>query len=165
LIVAFLFGYGPIVITSWNTVLHNFSATPLVREAAAEIDKALGDNQGLKVAVGPGASVASFYAENLRVMPVFRGNPLPIDSSAWVGFEAVGVSDEIVRRAIRECRVDLWLLPSGEPFVWISHMNGKNIYSEGVLADFEAIYVKQISGRVYDQWRCKRHEDDTGKRG
>jgi hypothetical protein len=27
--------------------------------------------------------------------------------------ELNGVSDEVLRRVIRECRVDLWLLPSG----------------------------------------------------
>jgi hypothetical protein len=163
LIVALLFGYGPIVIASWGTALRIFAAAPLVSEAVAEIDKAIDDNPGLKVAVGPGAGAASFDAQALRVIPVFGGNPLPIDSIAWTGFEVVGLSDDPVRRAIRECRVDLWLLPSGAPFVTISHNNGRNVYSAEVLADFEATYLKQISGRVYDQWRCKRHEDGSGK--
>jgi hypothetical protein len=140
--------------------LHQFAATPLIREAAAEIDKTLSDNPGLKVAVGPSAGAAVFDAENLRVIPVFRGNPLPIDSSAWMLFEANGISDEIVRHAIRECRVALWLLPSGSPFVKISHYDGRNIYSPEMLADFHATYMKQISGRVFDQWRCRRHNDD-----
>jgi hypothetical protein len=158
LIVALLFGFGPIVITSWGTVLRKFADTPLVGEGAAEIDRALDNNPGLKVAVGPGAGAASF-AENLRVIPVFRGNPLPIDSSSWITFEPNGISDEILRRAVTECRVDLWLLPSGAPFVTVSHLDGKNIYSAEVFADFNATYRKQISGRIFDQWRCKRHDD------
>jgi hypothetical protein len=165
LILALLFGYGPIVIASWGTVLHTFSATPLISEAVAEIEEALDNNPGLKIAVGPSAGTASFDAQSLRVIPVFRGSPLPIDSVAWTAFEVVSMSDEVVRRAIRECRVDLWLLPSGGPFVAISHLNGKNLYSADVLRDFQATYVKQISGRVYDQWRCKRHDGDSGKRG
>ena len=154
LIVALLFGFGPIVITSWGTVLHRFGETPLVTDGIAEIDTTLDENPGLQVAVGPGA--ASFDAQSLRVIPVFRGNRLPIDSSAWFDLEAEGISEQIVRRAIRECRVDLWLLPSGAPFVTISHYHGRNIYSEEVLADFYATYVNHFSGRVFDQWRCKQ---------
>ena len=161
LIVALLFGYGPIVITSWGRVLDKFANTPPVSEAAAEIDKALDDNPGLKVAVGPGA--ATFDAEGLRVIPVFRGNPLPIDSTAWMTFEADGVSDNIVKRAITECRVDLWLLPSSAPFKVISHLDGRNIFSAEVLADFNATYKNQLSGKIFDQWRCSRHDDDLRK--
>jgi hypothetical protein len=67
------------------------------------------------------------------------------------------------RRTIRECRVDLWLLPSGAPFVTISHYHGRNIYSAEVLADFNATYTKQISGLVFDQWRCNRDDGASGK--
>jgi hypothetical protein len=165
LIIALLFGYGPIVISSWNTVLHKFATTPLIREAAAEIDNVLSDNPDLKVAVGPSAGTAPFEAENLRVLPVFRGNPLPIDTTAWMTSEADGVSDEVVKRAIVECRVDLWLLPSGAPFVAISHLDGRNIYSAEVLADFRATYTKQLSGRVFDQWRCTRSAAVSGRQG
>jgi len=161
LIAAILFGYGPIVLMSWSRILHIFAQTPLVNEAAAEIERALDDNPGLKVAVGPGDS--SFDAQRLRVIPVFRGNPLPIDSDAWMTSEADGVSDEVVKRAITECRVDLWLLPTGAPFVDISHLNGRNIFSAEVLADFHATYTKQISGRILDQWQCKRHNANSGK--
>jgi len=101
----------------------------------------------------------------LRVIPVFRGNPLPIDSFSWMAPKVSGVSDEVIRHAVRECRVDLWLLPTGAPFVTISHLDGNNVFSANVLADFKATYVKQMSGRVFDQWRCKRHDDDSGKAG
>jgi len=162
LIVAFLFGYGPIAITAWGTVLHKFADRSLVSEGLAEIDRALDDNPGLKVAVGPGA--ASFDAQSLRVIPVFRGNPLPIDSYSWMFRKLNGINEEIVRRAIRECRVDIWLLPSSAPFVAISHLDGSNIYSSQVLADFHDTYIDQLSGRIFDQWRCKPHDDISGKR-
>ena len=159
LVLALLFGYGPIVITSWGIVLHRFADAPLVREAVAEIDRALEENRGLKVAVGPGA--AAFDAENLRVIPVFRGNPLPIDSTAWTDFKQQGISDQIVRRAITECRVDIWLLPAGAPFTSKSGYDGANIYSAEVLADFKATYVKQSLGQVFDQWRCAPQDVDS----
>jgi hypothetical protein len=163
MIAALLFGFGPIVISSWRTVSRIVADAPLVLEGLAEIDKALDDNPGLKVAVGPG--IGSFDAHRLRVIPVFRGNPLPIDSTAWVNLKLDGVSDEIVRRVVRACRVDLFLMPSDAPFVTISHHDGKNIYSAEVLADFQATYIKQLSGRVFDQWRCNRDDDASGKRG
>jgi hypothetical protein len=157
LIAAFLFGYGPIAITSWGTVLNRFADASLVTQGIVEINRALDENPGLTVAVGPGAG--SFDAHRLRVIPVFRGNPLPIDSTAWLDLEADGISDEVIRRAIQECRIDLWLLPSNAPFVTMSHYHEGNIYSKGVLADFHATYEKQLSGRVFDQWRCKRDYD------
>jgi hypothetical protein len=163
LIIALLFGYSPIVISSWSTVLCIFGDTSSVIEGIGEIDRALDDNPSLKIAVGPGAE--AFAAENLRVIPVFRGNPLPIDSSSWMALEQVGVNDEIIKLAIRECGIDLWLLPSGAPFVTISHFNGQNIYSTEVRAAFQAAYVKEISGRVFDQWTCKRLVDAPAKRG
>ena len=64
LIAAVFFGYGPIVISSWGTVLSIFADTPLVTQGVAEIDRAVADNPGLKVAVGPGT--ASFDAQRLR---------------------------------------------------------------------------------------------------
>ena len=141
-IAAFLFGYGPIAITSWGTVLNRFADTPFVTQGIVEINRALDKNPGLTVAVGPGGG--SFDAHRLRVLPVFRGNPLPIDSTAWLDLEADGISNKVIRRAIQECRVDLWLLPSNAPFVTISHYHGGNIYSKEVLADFHATYEKQL---------------------
>jgi hypothetical protein len=163
LIAALLFGFGPIVINSWGTAMRKFAEAPLMSEGVAEIDRALRDNPDLKVAVGPGS--ASIDAESLRVIPVFRGNPLPIDSSAWMAFEADGVSDEVIRRAITECRVDLWLMPSGRPFVVISHFNGVNIYSPEARADFDTTYTKETSGRIFDQWKCKGTDPNLQKRG
>jgi len=162
-IVALLVGYVPIVIASWRAVLSIFANTPLVTLAIAEVDRALNDNPGLKVAVGPGA--ASFDAQRLRVIPVFRGNPLPIDSTSWSDFEADGISDEVITRVIKECRVNLWLLPSGAPFDTISHYHGRNIYSAKVLVDFHAAYVKQRTGRIFDYWRCARDDNSTGNGG
>jgi hypothetical protein len=165
LIAALLFGFGPIVVSSWGAVLQRFADTPQVTEGIAQVEKVLDDNPGLKVAVGPGVGAASFDTQALRVIPVFRGNPLPIDSISWSALELTGFSDEAVRRAITECRVDLWLLPLRVPFVTISHLDGKNLYSAEMLADFRATYEKQASGQLFDQWVCKRRDDASSKRG
>jgi hypothetical protein len=159
LIAALLLGYGPIVITSWRTVLQRVAEAPLVSEGIAEIDRALDENPGLKVAVGPGAApFASFDAQSLRVLPVFRGNPLPIDPYSWMFWKLNGASEEmVVGRAIRRCRVDLWLLPSAAPFVMTSHYDGSEIFSPEVRGEFYDTYEKQRSGRVFDQWRCNGH--------
>jgi hypothetical protein len=103
------------------------------------------------------AGLAAFDPELLRVIPVFRGNPLPVDPAVWMNFQEEGVSDDLIRRAITECRVDLWVLPAGAPFVTTSHYNGQNMFLPQVLADFHATYVKERSGRIFDQWRCKRN--------
>ncbi len=152
LIFALLLGYGPFVIVSWGRTLNTFANAALLHEGIAEIDKALDDHPEQKIAVGPGVEPAY----QLRVIPVFRGNPLPLDSSAWMNFKAQGISDQVVRRAIRECRVDLWLLPSGPLFATTSFYDGRNLYSAEVLADFRATFVKQASGQIFDQWECKR---------
>ena len=54
LIAAFLFGYGPIAITSWGTMLNRFADASLVTQGIVEINKAHDENPGLTVAVGPG---------------------------------------------------------------------------------------------------------------
>ena len=47
---------------------------------------------------------------------------------AWMTFEPMGISDQIVRRAIRECRVDPGFIPSvAGRLSWISHLDEKNI--------------------------------------
>src|SRR6202030_1870848 len=63
LVVALVIGYGPIVLGSWGRTFHGFANTPIVEEGIAEIDRALADNPGIKLAVGPGQG--SFDAERL----------------------------------------------------------------------------------------------------
>jgi hypothetical protein len=68
----------------------------------------------------------------LRVIPV-RGNPLPIDSTAWADFKQQGISD----RLRRDNRLSGRYLPL--PTVRrLSRraVDGANIYSAEVLADF-----------------------------
>jgi hypothetical protein len=52
------------------------------------------------------------------------------------------------------------LLPSSTPFVTASHYHGGNIYSKEVLADSRC-REKQLSGRVFGEWRCKGYDDTS----
>ena len=157
LIVALLFGYGPILAISWDRTLSQFARAPLVQIATDEINNALDHNPGLRVAVGPGTS-PGFDAMKLRVIPVFHGNPLPVDTFVWMDADLAGVSDRIVSGLLRECRVDIWLLPVGIPFLLEGYFPGRNLFSDDVLTDFYESYDKQEgSGRVFDQWRCTQN--------
>jgi hypothetical protein len=71
-----------------------------------------------------------------------------------MNFQEDGVSDEVLKRKIRECGVDLWLLPTKAPFVTMSLYSHQNIYPADVLDEFRANFALQQSGKVFDQWRC-----------
>jgi hypothetical protein len=155
LIVALVIGYTPILLISWSRELRNFSSLPLHRAAIAEIGKALDDNPGVRIAVGPGIT-GDFDPTFLRVIPVFRGNPLPVDTMGWMDFEHGGASDDVVRKAVAECRVDLWLVPTGTAFTTINLYSGTALFSDAVRAAFHATYQQESSGQIFDLWRCKR---------
>lgn len=154
-LVALVFGYGPFTIMSWARSFNTFANAPLVRQGIAEIDRAMADNPGVTFAVGPGD--APFDAQMLRVIPVFHGNPLPIDSSTWKEYESDGVSDESIRRVIAGCRIDLWLLPGHKPFVFQPFGGPDDTYSDDIRALFHANYALWKSGRIFDEWRCTHH--------
>jgi len=141
LLVALVFGYGPMVEISWERSLHYLADSTVVQPGVAEIDRALDANPGVTLAVG--GSAAS-YAARLRVIPVFRGNPLPLDSTAWNALQAMP-------RVIRECRVGLWLLPANTPL-------DDDFLPSDDLATFHAHYTLQKAGQVFDQWRCTRKQ-------
>jgi hypothetical protein len=151
---ALVLGYAPILAIAWQRCLYSFAETPRLRQATAEIDRALSDNPGKTMAVGPGS--AAIDLQRLRVVPVFHGNPLPIDSSAWMTFQADGVSDVAVRRAIADCRVEFWLLPTRDPFVMKNGYNGREEFPADVQRVFHANYALYRSGKYFDEWRCSR---------
>jgi hypothetical protein len=154
LLIALIIGYTPCLIHSWGRTLGGFADSHRVYQGITEVNRALATNPGLKISVGPGH--AKFNAEWLHVLTVFRGNPLPIDSIAWEDYVRDHLSDAVVRRAIRDCRVDLWLLPTGAPFVKRSTYDGREIYPPDVLAEFHATYRLVKTGAVFDEWRCIR---------
>jgi hypothetical protein len=92
------------------------------------------------------------------------GNPLPLDKTSWMTSEGNGVSDGVVKRAITECRVDVWLMPSGDPFVHMSHLTNRNIYSAEVLVTFTPP-IRSACGPLFDRWRCIPRADASGKPG
>jgi hypothetical protein len=147
-LLALLIGYGPITIISWNRCLQSFADTTQLRRGIAEIDQAVHDNPAMSLAVGPGLDPYDTLL-GLRVIPVFRGSPLPIDNAAWMTFQSDGVDDAVVRHALTICRVGRWLLPS-EPFA-------SDAYSNAVRAAFRANYSLWKPGRVFNEWRCSHH--------
>ena len=156
LMIALVIGYSPIVLISWQLVRLNTANVDNVRIGLAEIENALRDKPFLKIAVGPGESVA---AQELRVIPVFHGNPLPIDSSAWMEFDADGVSEERIISVLETCQVDLWLMPKGPPFSMGGQFSGPHktqLFSPAIREGFRASYVKIRSGQVFDTWGCKQ---------
>jgi hypothetical protein len=154
LIIALFFGYGPIVAISWDRSLSDFKHKWLATQSATdEINKVINHNSDLRIAIGPSDSSPGFMATALRVIPVFRGNPLPVDGYTWSEGYIAGLSDRVVRELVRGCRVDVWLFPLGTtPFLL-----RKGLFSDAVLADFRANYTQEGSGQVFDRWRC-RHE-------
>ena len=151
LIAALLFGYGPVVGIAWGRTVHTFAEAAVVNEGVAEIDQTLSANPGLRVAVGPGLS--SFFAEGLEAIPVFRGNPLPIDTSAWMNLRMNGVNDQAVLNLIKKCAVDIWLIPNWKPFSDYYNYT-EEVYPKVVIDAFHKSFELRASGKVFDQWWC-----------
>ena len=148
LIIGLFFGYGPLVAISWDRTVSAFRYKWLPTQSATdEINKVLDHNPGLRIAIGPSDATLGFNAAALRVIPVFRGNPLPFDATTWGDRSLAGISDRVISELVRGCPTDLWLFPSGTPF-------GKYLVSDVVMADFYLNYKKEGSGQVFDRWRC-----------
>jgi hypothetical protein len=156
LLAALLVGYSPIVLMSWEHTYDTYRNAPLLRAAVSEIRDALDNNPGLTIAVGP-ATGSHFALSNLEVVPVFFGNPLPIDTASWMTFQSFGVGNNMVLRILSECRVDLLLIPTGVPLTSTNLFNGTELFSREVRDQFDASYLKYRSGRVFDQWKCRKH--------
>ena len=145
MIAAFLAGFAPLLLTGWRDVLHQYSDAPLVRQALADIDGQMKRNPGLSLEIGPGP------LHDLRVIPVFRGSPLPIDAEAWADLMTGGVSEALPRRTIETCRVDYWLMPATGPFFYDP---ASPIFGPEFPAFFRAHYRKDEAGAIFDRWRC-----------
>jgi hypothetical protein len=146
LTLALLFGYTPIVAMSWTTTLSQFTDAPKVHQALAEINAQMKANPGRTLEIGPGAM------HDLRVIPVFRGSPLPIDAESWADLKTGGVSEALPRGTIEICRVDYWLMPAGAPI--FADAYDPKPYTARFLDEFHQRYIKDMSGRMFDRWRC-----------
>jgi hypothetical protein len=111
------------------------------------------NNPGLRVAIGPGAD-RGYALTFLRVLPVFAGNPLPIDPGAWMDLQYSGVDPMAVRRALLPCRVDVWLIPTMEPFTMRSLYTNQPLFSPYAVFTFHAAYAPDPPGQYFQAWRC-----------
>ena len=143
---AFLVGFAPFSALASVNVLRQFSDAPLVRQAIAEIDAEMRRHPGATLEVGPGP------LHDLRVIPVFRGSPLPIDYESWADLNAGGVDPALLRKAIADCRVDYWLMPAGEEV--FSSPFDPGLFPADFIADFHRQYRKEGSSGIFDRWRC-----------
>jgi hypothetical protein len=153
LIVSIVVGYSPIAIQAWDITLACFRRAPYLRTAAIEIANALDEHPGVTIAVGPG-EVADVDPAALRVLPVFRGNPLPIDPVTWTEYANDGVGDEIVRKILRECRADIWLFPRDGALQSKSYYTGRRMFTDATIRTFHDNYKLIATGRVFEQWQC-----------
>jgi hypothetical protein len=144
--VAFLVGFTPNLAIAWYPIMTQYKEAPNLWRARAQIDAEMKAHPGKLLQIGPGR-----YAD-LRVIPVFHGNPLAIDSETWYDLRMGGIDEDIVRRLIRTCRMDTWMHPANGP---IFHENNEpKLYSPEFIAEFRAHYREEISGGVLNPWRC-----------
>ncbi len=143
---AFLIGYSPVVASSWDKILLQASDRAEVRQARAQIAAYMAAHPDRTLEVGPGA------LHDLRVMPVFRGDPLPIDGQTWADLKSGGVSEALPRATIESCRVDDWLMPAKEPIFRAEY--GPLPFSPGFYEEFRRHYRKEDAGEIFDRWSC-----------
>jgi hypothetical protein len=103
-------------------------------------------------ALGPGAS-PGLEVSYLRVIPVFKGSPLPIDPVTWSDQGGIAASgrDAAARTLMRDCRVDLWLIPRGDP---AAPGSGTAMFAPDVTREFRDNYLLKETGAEFQQWRC-----------
>jgi hypothetical protein len=152
LLLAIAPGYSPIDAQAWDFTLRNYGTAPVVRQAIAEINAVLAAHPGVSVALGPGFN-ANIDEGALRVIPVFEGNPPPIDPVTWKD-EQFGYGSErvaVARKILRECKIDLWLIPRGVPF---ASLPDQAMFTGDVLRDFLDNYRLEAAGPQFELWQC-----------
>ena len=123
---ALVVGYGPIALQSWDGIARTYGRAHRRAGPPPKSPPQWPPIPGETAAVGPDAD---FEAGSMRVLPVFAGNPLPIDMVTWTEYQAAGRSDAILRAIFRECRADIWLLQHGRPLEVSGYYTAKSISS------------------------------------
>jgi len=154
LLASFLLGFTPLILREWGHTATVYLEAPQVRAAVAEVEAAIAANPGLKIAVGPGDG-PGFDVMLLRVIPVFRGNPMPLDPTTWEFLQSTGASEAEIVPAIRGCRVDLWLFARDAAFVATNYQTLTPMFSDETRTIFRAAYRRDHAGEVFEQWRCR----------
>jgi hypothetical protein len=152
LLLAIVLGYSSIDAQAWDFILRDFATTPAIEQATAEIDAVLASHPHVTTALGPGAN-PGFDVSYLRIIPVFKGSPLPIDPVTWTDRQAIADRgrDAAARKLIRECRVDMWLIPRGDP---VETDPGTAMFADDVAREFLSTYELTETGAEFQQWRC-----------
>jgi hypothetical protein len=154
LVASLVIGYGPLVLRSWDTVFrdHYLQATK-IRMASEEIVSVIHAYPGLKVGVAPPDPL------NMRIIPIFHGNPFLIDPVAWDDYQRAGTSEAIISNILDQCLIDMWLVP--KDYEKLQAVYTETFLSSGISDHFNRHYKFVASGRIFDEWRCS---DSTAPR-
>ncbi|NQV85097.1 MAG: glycosyltransferase family 39 protein [Rhodospirillales bacterium] len=128
-----------------------------VTEIQSEIRAIMNDNKGRSIEMGFGQNVAIYPRTLSRTLLVLAGNPYSIDSAPAMETNKWKIPlPEKTLSMLRNCKTDLWLIPTGErPFMMIGY------YGEAALAPefskaFNDGYAKVKSYKYFDIWACKK---------
>jgi hypothetical protein len=94
----------------------------------------------------------SFY----RVLGVFQGGQLHLDSAAWIDLALAGIPGSVAARTLENCAVRTWVLPLGEPFALLStYGTGEPVFSDEFREEFHSNYRLVQEDDFYQVWACK----------
>lgn len=93
-----------------------------------------------------------------RPLLVFAGNPYLIDESSMGDLELAGWDlPQATLDALADCKVDIWLIPKGDPpFVLSSSLGFAHLFSQRFRDAFLAHYQRRAQSQYYDLYFCKR---------
>lgn len=130
---------------------------PTAPRIIADIRHVMADNPGAVVSVGMGEKEG--LATRFRTIPVLAGNPLFLDECNLIDavFDGIPVPPATYRM-IRDCEVDIWLIPRGEtPFRMPSALVPEQQLLPGSFRrQFEESYRKVGHSEYYDLWECRK---------
>ncbi|HKI98107.1 MAG TPA: hypothetical protein VKB51_06490 [bacterium] len=126
-------------------------------DAVEDIQSVLRRYPGQHVAMGYGTTDHN-YLTWFRPLLVYAGNPYLIDESSMGDLQAAGRDlPPATLQALADCRVDIWLIPKGDPpFMLGSSLGYKHLFSDRFRQAFQAHYERRTSSRYYDLWFCRR---------
>lgn len=93
-----------------------------------------------------------------RPLLVFAGNPYLIDEGSTGDLQLAGHDlPAATYDVVKHCKVDIWLIPKGDPpFVLSSALGFAHLFSQHFRDVFRAHYERRAQSRYYDLYFCKR---------
>jgi hypothetical protein len=102
-----------------------------------------------------GISDDAHYADSYyRVLNVFNGAPLPFDPGAWMDMAFGGVPETPVLNLFNNCKIPVWIIPSGDPFSMPNWYTHHPMFSTALQKKFVDSYTLAFSTAHYNVWKC-----------